>query len=96
MSIMPEGGWSDVSPREKTDAQQSAQNPVLMRSSLTPSAEAPSHIKKLILPIGLLTSAFLWHIFLSLSLAVPALPVQKLPQISSVANDLRYTSGTRA
>jgi hypothetical protein len=80
MSIMPEGGWEDLSSRAKTGAPQSA--PASTPASYTPSSRGPS--LKLILPVGLLAAVFLWHIFLSLSLATSHLSVNPLSDVITV------------
>lgn len=60
MSIMPEGGWGDLSPREKADLQQNAPPPSWTPTSHPDSSKGP--FRKLIFPVVLLAALFLWHV----------------------------------
>lgn len=84
MSIMPEGGWGDLSPSEKTSASQNSPNPTLTQTGYTLSPKSPALTKKVILPLGLFAAVFLWHIFLSLSLATPHVGVNPISDVVTV------------
>lgn len=79
---MPEGGWGELSPRDKLDAPEGVPHP-----SWTPTSNLPSsggHFLKLLLPVGLLGAVFIWHLFLSLSLTSSHLSVNPLSDVVTV------------
>jgi hypothetical protein len=82
MSIMPEGGWGELSPREKTGTPERVPPPSWMSTSNIPSSGR--HSLKLLLPVGLLGAVFFWHIFLSLTFANSHLSVNPFSDVVTV------------
>ena len=94
MSIMPEGGWGEVSFHENAPVPQSAPNSSLLRTSYPSSSGRSFPTKLLIVLIGLLVAVFLWHVYLSMSLSTSRLSVNPLSDVVSVQLPGPETTGS--